>query len=85
MGHLILAMEACGQLQLDKLLWVVTPAPPHKVGHTISPVSVRLKLIKAAIEMIRISKYQRSICSVQHRNMQWIRSVSCEYNFQVHS
>jgi len=50
MGHLILAMEACGQLQLDKLLWVVTPAPPHKVGHTISPVSVRLKLIKAAIE-----------------------------------
>jgi nicotinate-nucleotide adenylyltransferase len=49
MGHLILAMEACGQLRLDKLLWVVTPDPPHKIGQSISPVEVRIKLIKAAI------------------------------------
>jgi nicotinate-nucleotide adenylyltransferase len=48
-GHLILAMEACGQLKLDRLLWVVTPDPPHKIGQSISPVDVRLQLIKAAI------------------------------------
>lgn len=49
MGHLILAMEACGQLNLDKLLWVVTPDPPHKIGQSISPVKIRIRLIKAAI------------------------------------
>ncbi len=59
LGHLILAMEACGQLHLDQLLWVVTPDPPHKLGQSISPVEVRLKLIKAAIgddPFFRISK-----------------------------
>lgn len=49
LGHLILAMEACGQLNLDRLLWVVTPDPPHKTGQSISPVKLRLRLIKAAI------------------------------------
>lgn len=49
LGHLILAMEACGQLNLDRLLWVVTPDPPHKKGQSISPVKLRLRLIKAAI------------------------------------
>jgi nicotinate-nucleotide adenylyltransferase len=49
LGHLILAMEACGQLNLDRLLWVVTPDPPHKIGQSISPVNIRLRLIKAAI------------------------------------
>lgn len=49
MGHLILAMEAIGQLNLDRLLWVVTPDPPHKIGQSISPVKLRIRLIKAAI------------------------------------
>ena len=31
MGHLILAAEACAQLGLDRLLWVLTPDPPHKL------------------------------------------------------
>ncbi len=49
LGHLILAMEACDQLQLDRLLWMLTPDPPHKIHLTITPVETRLELLKAAI------------------------------------
>ncbi len=48
-GHLILAAEAVSQLQLDRLLWVLTANPPHKRDHPISPVSQRLELVMAAI------------------------------------
>jgi nicotinate-nucleotide adenylyltransferase len=49
-GHLILAAEAHHQLQLDKLLWVLTATPPHKPGRQISPVEQRLELVQAAID-----------------------------------
>ena len=49
LGHLILASEAYSQLRLDKLLWVLTPDPPHKQGKTISPEEVRLVMVLAAI------------------------------------
>ena len=48
-GHLILAAEALEQLKLDKVLWALTADPPHKQGQTISPVDVRLRLLKAAL------------------------------------
>jgi nicotinate-nucleotide adenylyltransferase len=49
LGHLILAAECYDQLNLDKLLWVVTPDPPHKNGWRISPVRYRLAMVQAAI------------------------------------
>ncbi|HVP21784.1 MAG TPA: nicotinate-nucleotide adenylyltransferase [Anaerolineaceae bacterium] len=49
MGHLILADEAYNQLHLDKLLWVLTPDPPHKQEQEISPAAQRLELVQAAI------------------------------------
>lgn len=48
-GHLILASEAIEQLHLDRLLWVLTPDPPHKQGQLISPLAARLALVQAAI------------------------------------
>ncbi|MEW6650635.1 MAG: nicotinate-nucleotide adenylyltransferase [Chloroflexota bacterium] len=48
-GHLILASEAVEQLRLDRLLWVLTPDPPHKQGQVISSLEARLKLVQAAI------------------------------------
>lgn len=48
-GHLILATEAREQLNLDRLLWVLTPEPPHKQDQTITPLAARLELVKAAI------------------------------------
>jgi nicotinate-nucleotide adenylyltransferase len=49
-GHLILAAAALEQLQLERLLWVLTPDPPHKQDLTISPLPERLELVKAAIQ-----------------------------------
>ncbi len=49
MGHLILASEASHQLNLSKLLWVVTPNPPHKVGQPITPVEHRIAMVERCI------------------------------------
>ena len=50
LGHMILAAEACDQLRLDKVLWVLTALPPHKRVQVILPVEARLALLKAALE-----------------------------------
>jgi nicotinate-nucleotide adenylyltransferase len=49
LGHLILAAEARDQLNLDRVLWVITPDPPHKTGRVITPLAARLKLVEAAV------------------------------------
>jgi nicotinate-nucleotide adenylyltransferase len=48
-GHLILAAEARARLGLDRLLWVLTPDPPHKQGQPITPLAQRLAMVKLAI------------------------------------
>jgi nicotinate-nucleotide adenylyltransferase len=49
-GHLILAAEARAQLGLDRLLWVLTPDPPHKRHQRITPLATRLDLLRAALQ-----------------------------------
>ncbi|MFN2127104.1 MAG: nicotinate-nucleotide adenylyltransferase [Anaerolineales bacterium] len=49
LGHQILASESLSQLRLDKVLWVLTPDPPHKRGKIISPLKDRLDMLSAAI------------------------------------
>ena len=49
LGHLILASEAYAQLGLDRLLWILTPEPPHKRDQVISPVEHRLAMVQLAI------------------------------------
>ena len=49
LGHLILASEAYSQLGLDRLLWVLTPDPPHKQDQVITPVEHRLAMVNLAI------------------------------------
>lgn len=48
-AHLILAAEARHQLALDRLLWVLTPDPPHKQGRTILTLENRLEMLQAAV------------------------------------
>lgn len=60
-GHLILAAEARSRMRLDKVLWVLTPDPPHKQGRVISPVPVRMELVQAAIgsdEQFEVSRVE---------------------------
>jgi nicotinate-nucleotide adenylyltransferase len=48
-GHLILSAETHAQLGLDRLLWVLTPNPPHKQGLPITPLEHRLAMVELAI------------------------------------
>lgn len=48
-GHQILAAEALHQLGLDKVLWVLTPTPPHKRKRAITPLPIRLEMVRSAI------------------------------------
>jgi len=48
-GHLILAAEACNSLHFDRLLWVLTPVPPHKLDQPITPLEHRLGMLELAI------------------------------------
>ncbi len=48
-GHLILAAESHYWLNLDRVLWVLTPYPPHKQGQPILAVDYRLEMVQAAI------------------------------------
>lgn len=50
LGHLILASEAQSQLELDRLLWILTPEPPHKQEQRLTPVEDRLAMVNLAIE-----------------------------------
>ncbi|MEA2007697.1 MAG: nicotinate-nucleotide adenylyltransferase [Chloroflexota bacterium] len=49
-GHLVLASEAYYQLELDKLLWVLTPYPPHKPNQQIAPLQHRIEMVQAIVE-----------------------------------
>ena len=50
-AHLVLASEATYQLGLQRLLWVLTPFPPHKQGRNILPLQTRLDLLSAALRL----------------------------------
>lgn len=50
LGHLILASEARAQLKLTRLMWVLTPIPPHKLAQPISSLEDRLAMVKLALK-----------------------------------
>jgi nicotinate-nucleotide adenylyltransferase len=61
LGHLILAAEAQAQLNLDKVLFVLTADPPHKRGRRLTPIEDRLAMVEAAIkghEIFEISRIE---------------------------
>lgn len=48
LGHLILAAEALDQLSLDRILFVLTPNPPHKHWR-VTPLQHRFDMLQAAV------------------------------------
>lgn len=48
-GHLILAAEARQQFSLERVLWVLTPDPPHKTDRCISPLIERQRMLEVII------------------------------------
>jgi nicotinate-nucleotide adenylyltransferase len=49
LGHLILASEAGYQFKLSKLLWMLTPDPPHKQGQLVTPVEHRIAMVQECV------------------------------------
>jgi nicotinate-nucleotide adenylyltransferase len=49
LGHLILSEHAQEELQLDLVLWVLTPRSPLKAQGDPAPVEIRTQLVEAAI------------------------------------
>lgn len=49
LGHLILASEARQQLRLTRLLWMLTPISPHKVGNAITEPERRIEMLNLAL------------------------------------
>lgn len=49
LGHLILAAEAQAQLKLDRVLWALTPQPPHKPEGPITPLLHRFEMLRRAV------------------------------------
>jgi nicotinate-nucleotide adenylyltransferase len=50
LGHLILASEALDQLELSRVLWVLTPVPPHKLDQTLTSLEHRLAMTELMLE-----------------------------------
>jgi len=50
LGHLILAEYALHELELEAVLWVLTPRSPLKPEGQPAPVQVRARLVQAAID-----------------------------------
>lgn len=50
LGHLILASEAAAQLHIDRMLWVLTAMPPHKLGVPITDLDDRLAMLKLTVQ-----------------------------------
>ena len=48
-GHLIFAGEAASQFKLNRLLWVLTPDPPHKQENPITQLEHRLPMLQSMI------------------------------------
>ena len=48
-GHLIVASDACEALELDRLLFIPSAAPPHKKGQVQAGAEARLEMVRAAI------------------------------------
>jgi nicotinate-nucleotide adenylyltransferase len=57
-GHLMFAEEALRQLNLDQVLFMLTPNPPHKEGNDITELQSRYEMLDAMI-----SEYDEFIIS----------------------
>jgi len=49
LAHLLLASEAAYQLGLSRVLWLLTPDPPHKEDQVITRLEHRLKMLELTI------------------------------------
>ena len=49
-GHLVGAQAVCEVMELDRVLLIPSGLPPHKAGDSVAPASLRLRMVRAAVE-----------------------------------
>lgn len=49
LGHLVAASDACQALALDRVLWIPSAVPPHKVQTVQASARDRLAMVRAAV------------------------------------
>jgi nicotinate-nucleotide adenylyltransferase len=77
-AHLILADEARYVLGLKRVLWVVTPHPPHKENQSISSVDHRVAMVKLVTDAEPAFEFspadlERPPPHYAHGTMEWMR------------
>ncbi len=81
LGHLALATEAHHQLRLDRLLWALTPSPPHKPNQKITPIKYRIEMVHAIVG--DYSNFELSRADIDrpppHYAVETIQTVGEEY------
>lgn len=50
LGHLAVCQAAFSGLSLDRLFWVLTPDPPHKLSQLITPLPHRIAMVEIALQ-----------------------------------
>ena len=48
-GHLAVARDVADALELDRLIWIPAGTPPHKAPAGVTPGSLRLEMVRAAV------------------------------------
>ena len=49
-GHLLIAQTICEEEQFEKVIFIPSLNPPHKTKRIISPVNLRVEMLKSAID-----------------------------------
>ena len=49
-GHLLIAQTICEEEQFEKIIFIPSLNPPHKTKRIISPVNLRVEMLKSAIK-----------------------------------
>ena len=49
-GHLVVAEQACVRLGLERVVFVPSRLPPHKLGKVLAPAEDRLRMVELAIQ-----------------------------------
>lgn len=64
-GHLYLAKKVLDKTSLDKIIFIPTALPPHKVNIKITPAKHRFNMVKLAI--LNNKKYQASDIEIKRK------------------
>ena len=79
-GHMHIAYEALYRLRLDKVIFMPSGNPPHKLGKKLTDASLRYEMVKTAIKQepcFEISDYEitKNALSYTYQTLQHFKNI----------